>query len=120
MQRALDAYAGAHGITRSRAASEFLDIAREALRRPESGSNERTTELIEMLEGVRTLLHLIGPPVIATLRLLAHWSSQSGLRVGEDDLLAELRFVAAEEWEQVTTEAERELHARALATEQGS
>jgi len=116
LRRAIDAYATAQGVTRSRAASEFLQIARVAINDREGIPNARLTELQETLEGVRALLHLIGPPVIATLRLLAHWSSQSGLRVGEDELLAELRFVAAEEWEQITTEAERDLHARALAT----
>jgi hypothetical protein len=30
--------------------------------------------------------------------------------VSEDELLAELRTVAADEWEQVLSEAERELH----------
>jgi hypothetical protein len=121
LRREIDAYATAQGVTRSRAASEFLQIARDAIHDRRGIPNARLTELQETLEGVRALLHLIGPPVIATLRLLAHWSSQSALRVGEDELLAELRFVAAEEWEQITTEAERDLHARALATsEQGS
>jgi hypothetical protein len=121
LRREIDAYATAHGITRSRAASEFLELAREALRERDGVSNARLSELLEALESVRALLHLIGPPVIATLRLLAHWSTQSGLRVDEDELLAELRFVASEEWEQVTTEAERDLHAMAQdADEQGS
>jgi hypothetical protein len=45
------------------------------------------------------------------MRLLSHWATQSGgLKVSEDELLAELRTVAADEWEQVLSEAERELH----------
>jgi hypothetical protein len=45
------------------------------------------------------------------MRLLSHWATQTGgLKVGEDELLAELRTVAADEWEQVVTEAERELY----------
>jgi len=112
----IDAYATTHGITRSRAASEVLQIAREALRERDGVSNARLSELRDALDGVRALLHLIGPPVIGTLRLLAHWSTQSGIRVSEDELLAGLRLVADGEWEQATTEAERDLHARATAT----
>ncbi len=48
------------------------------------------------------------PPALGVLRLLAHWSVQTeGLRVSEDALLAEVRTVGAEEWEQATAQAER-------------
>ena len=44
------------------------------------------------------------------LRLLAHWASQSGgVKVNEDELLAELRSVGADEWEQAVAETERDL-----------
>jgi hypothetical protein len=43
------------------------------------------------------------------LRLLAHWATQSGsVKVSEDELLAELRTVGADEWEQAIVEAERD------------
>jgi hypothetical protein len=42
------------------------------------------------------------------VRLLAHWATQTGgLRVDEDELLAEVRTVGSEEWEQAVAEAER-------------
>jgi hypothetical protein len=45
------------------------------------------------------------------MRLLAHWATQSGgLKVSEDELLAELRTVAGDEWEQALSEAERDLY----------
>jgi hypothetical protein len=45
------------------------------------------------------------------MRLLAHWATQSGgLKVSEDELLAELRTVAGDEWEQALSEAEMDLH----------
>jgi hypothetical protein len=44
------------------------------------------------------------------LRLLAHWATHGGgVKVNEDDLLAELRTVGADEWEQAVAEAERDL-----------
>jgi hypothetical protein len=54
------------------------------------------------------------------MRLLAHWATQSGgLKVAEDELLAELRTVAGDEWEQALSEAERELHASLKANSEG-
>ena len=107
----IDEYAKAHGITRSRAAGQYLTIASEALRGREGVAAGKAEEILEALEGVRTVVELLGPPSFGLMRLLAHWSTQSGgLKVSEDELLAELRSVAADEWEQVLSEAERELH----------
>jgi len=107
----IDEYAKAHGITRSRAAGQFLEIARETLRGREGVSTGKAEEILEALEGVRTVVELVGPPTFALVRLLAHWAIQSGgLKVSEDDLLAELRTVAGDEWEQAVSEADRDLH----------
>jgi hypothetical protein len=111
LSREIDEYAKAHGITRSRAAGQYLTIASEALRGREGVAAGKAEEILEALEGVRTIVELLGPPSLGVMRLLAHWATQSGgLRVSEDELLAELRSVAADEWEQVLSEAERELH----------
>ena len=107
----IDEYAKAHGITRSRAAGQFLEIARETLRGREGVSTGKAEEILEALEGVRTVVELVGPPTFGLVRLLAHWATQSGgLKVSEDELLAELRTVAGDEWEQALSEAERDLH----------
>jgi hypothetical protein len=110
LSREIDDYAKAQGITRSRAAGHYLTIARETLRSREGVAAGKAEEILEALEGVRTIVELLGPPAFGLIRLLAHWATQSGgLRVSEDELLAELRTVAADEWEQVLSEAERDL-----------
>ena len=110
LRREIDAYAEAHGITRSRAAGHYLAIARETLRGRDGIAQGKAEEILEALEGVRTIVELLGPPSFGLMRLLAHWATQSGgLKVSEDELLAELRTVAADEWEQTLSEAERDL-----------
>jgi hypothetical protein len=109
--REIDAYAEAHGITRSRAAGEYLATAREAFRERDGIPAGRAEELLEAFEGVRAVLELLGPPTFGLMRLLAHWATQGDrVRFSEDELLAELRAVGADEWEQAVADAERELH----------
>ncbi len=111
LSREIEDYANAHGITRSRAAGQFLEIARETLRTREGVPGGKAEEILEALEGVRTVVELLGPPSFGVMRLLSHWATQSGgLKVSEDELLAELRTVAGDEWEQALSEAERDLH----------
>ena len=111
LSREIDEYAKAQGITRSRGAGQYLTIAGETLRGREGVAAGKAEEILEALEGVRTIIELLGPPSFGLMRLLAHWATQSGgLKVSEDELLAELRCVAADEWEQTLSEAERELH----------
>jgi hypothetical protein len=59
------------------------------------------------MEGLRILIDMLGPPTFGILRLLAHWASRTDVKVPEDELLAELRSVGADEWEQAVMEAER-------------
>jgi hypothetical protein len=40
---------------------------------------------------------------------MAHWASRTDVKVPEDELLAELRSVGADEWEQAVVDAERAL-----------
>ena len=111
LKREIDEYATAHGITRSRAAGEYLAIARDALRERDGIPAGRADDLLEALEGIRAVLDLLGPPALGTLRLLAHWAAQGGgVKVTEDELMAEIRSVGADEWEQTVADAERELH----------
>jgi hypothetical protein len=111
LRREIDAYAEAHGITRSRAAAHYLSIARETLREREGVPGSRADELLEALDGLRAAVDILGPPTCGLLRLLAHWATHGGgLKVNEDELLAELRTVGADEWEQAVAEAERDLH----------
>jgi hypothetical protein len=106
----IDAYAGAHGITRSRAANHYLAIATETIREREGVPSGRADELMEAVDGLRAAVDILGPPTFGMLRLLAHWSTQGGgVKVNEDELLAELRTVGADEWEQAIADAERDL-----------
>ena len=114
----IDAYAEAHGITRSRAANHYLAIARETIREREGVPGGRADELLEAVDGLRAAVDILGPPTFGMLRLLAHWATQAGgVKVNEDELLAELRTVGADEWEQAIAEAERDLQGTSGATE---
>ena len=110
LSREIDSYAEVHGITRSHAAADYLDIASEVLREREGIPGSRADELPEVLERLGAAVELLGPPAFGILRLLAFWAAQGGgLRVNEDELLAEIRAAGADEWEQATAEAERML-----------
>lgn len=104
----IDAYAAAKGTTRSHAAADYLDIASETLRERQGIPGSRVDELLEVLDAMGVMLDILGPPTLGILRLLAHWATQGGgLKVNEDELMAEVRAVGADEWEQATAEAER-------------
>jgi hypothetical protein len=119
LRNEIDAYAEAHGITRSRAANHYLAIARETIREREGVPSGKADELMEAVDGLRAAIDILGPPTFGMLRLLAHWSTRGGgVKVSEDELLAELRTVGADEWEQAIAEAERDLQQTSGATEQ--
>jgi hypothetical protein len=108
--REIEAHARLSGATRSDAIREVLAIGMEAIRGREGVPGGRIEELLEAIEGVRVAVELLGPPAFGTQRLLAHWAAgNGGVKVNEDDLLAEVRCVGADEWEQAIAEAERGL-----------
>ena len=115
----IDAYAEAHGITRSRAANHYLAIARETIREHEGVPSGKADELMDAVDGLRAAIDILGPPTFGMLRLLAHWSTLGGVvKVSEDELLAELRTVGADEWEQAVADAERDLQGTPSGTGQ--
>ena len=119
LRQEIDAYAESHGVSRSRAAGYYLAIARETIHEREGVPSGRADELMEALDGLRAAVDILGPPTFGMLRLLAHWASQGGtVKVSEDELLAELRSVGADEWEQAVAEAERDLQETAGGTTQ--
>jgi hypothetical protein len=108
--REVEAHARLSGATRSDAIREVLAIGLEAIREREGVPGGRVEELLGAIEGVRVAVELLGPPVFGTQRLLAHWAAgNGGVKVNEDELLAEVRTVGADEWEQAIAEAERDL-----------
>ncbi len=108
--REIEAHAKGSGTTRSEAIRECLAVGIETIRHREGVPGGRVEELLGAIESVRLLLELVGPPTFGTQRLLAHWASRDGaVKVSEDELLAEVRVVSADEWEQAVADAERDL-----------
>jgi hypothetical protein len=111
--RDIEAHAKKGGMTRSDAIRECLAAGLEAITERGAIPGSRAEELLQAVDGVRTAADILGPPAFGMLRLLAHWAVQSGgLKVNEDELLAEVRLVGADEWEQAVTDAEREMQER--------
>jgi hypothetical protein len=72
-----------------------------------SGEPNDNEELLARLENVAARLDDIGITTRSAVRLLAHWATQAGaVRVSEDELLAELRAVGRDEWQQAVEELE--------------
>ena len=108
--REVEAHAKRMGATRSDAIRDCLGIGMETIRGREGVPAGRVEELLGALEGIRLTLDLMGPPTFGMLRLLAHWAARDGgVKVNEDELLAELRVTGADEWEQAVADAERDL-----------
>jgi hypothetical protein len=108
--REIEAQAKRTGTTRSEAIRECLAVGIETIRHREGVPGGRVEEIIGAIESVRVLLELLGPPTFGTQRLLAHWASRDrAVRVSEDELMAEVRIVSADEWEQAVVDAERDL-----------
>jgi hypothetical protein len=106
----LEAQAKRSGTTRSEAIRECLAVGIETIRHREGIPGGRVEEILGAIESVRVLLELLGPPTFGTQRLLAHWASRDrAVRVSEDELMAEVRIVSADEWEQAVVDAERDL-----------
>jgi hypothetical protein len=108
--REIEAQAKRSGTTRSEALRECLAVGIETIRHREGVPGGRVEEILGAIESVRVLLELLGPPTFGTQRLLAHWASRDrAVRVSEDELMAEVRIVSADEWEQAVVDAERDL-----------
>ena len=106
----IDAHAKRMGTSRSDAIREALAVGLEAIRGRDGIPAGRIEELVGALEAIRMTLDILGPPTLGTQRLLAHWAAREGsVKVSEDELLAEVRIVGADEWEHAVTEAERDL-----------
>ena len=108
--RDIEAHGKRSGTTRSEAIRECLAVGIETIRHREGVPGGRVEEILGAIESVRLLLELLGPPAFGTQRLLAHWASRDrAVKVSEDELMAEVRIVSADEWEQAVVDAERDL-----------
>src|SRR6266571_8455066 len=96
--REIEAHAKRNGTTRSEAIRECLAVGIETIRHRDGVPGGRVEELLGAIESVRLLLELLGPPTFGTQRLLAHWASRDrAVKVSEDELMAEVRVVSADE-----------------------
>jgi len=108
--REIEAHATRSGTTRSEAIRECLAAGIETIQHRDGVPAGRVEELLGAIESVRFLLELLGPPTFGTQRILAHWATRDrAVKVSEEELMAEVRVVSADEWEQAVSEAERAL-----------
>jgi hypothetical protein len=108
--REIEAHAKRAGTSRSDTIREALAVGMETIRGRQGIPAGRVEELVGALEAIRMTLDILGPPTLGTQRFLAHWAAREGsVKVSEDELLAEVRTVGADEWEQAVSEAERDL-----------
>ena len=116
--RELEAHAKGAGTTRSDAIRECLALGLETIHARDGVPGGRVEEVLGAIESVRVAVELLGPSTLGTQRLLAHWAArEGGVKVSEDELLAEVRLVGADEWEQAVADAERTLQETSSAGE---
>jgi len=100
LQQRVAAYASREGLTQGEAISALLYLGLEFAERQRAGLKEDIDDLQRELRDVRQMVDVLGPAALGTQRILSHWAAQTGgLRVSEDELLAEGRMVAEEEWQ---------------------
>jgi hypothetical protein len=100
LQQRVGAYASREGLTEGEAISALLYLGLEFAERQRAGLKEDIEDLQRELRDVRQMVDVLGPAALGTQRILSHWAAQTGgLRVSEDELLAEGRMVAEEEWQ---------------------
>lgn len=100
LQQRVAAYASREGLTQGEAISALLYLGLEFAERQRAGLKEDIEDLQRELRDVRQMVDILGPAALGTQRILSHWAAQTGgLRVSEDELLAEGRMVAEEEWQ---------------------
>ena len=108
--RRLDAHGKASGTNRSDAIRECLEVGIEAVEVREGVPEGRVDEILARLDNSLLALDIIGPSTMGVLRLLAHWAAQDGsVRVGEDELVTEVRAFGSEEWDQLISEGQRQV-----------
>ena len=100
LEERVGTYAGREGITVGEAISALLYVGLEFAERQRTGLKEDIEDLQRELRDLKQMVDVLGPAALGTQRILVHWAAQTGgLHVSEDELLAEGRLVAGEEWQ---------------------
>ena len=96
----LGAYATRERMTAGEALTALLYLGLEFAERQRTGLKEDVEDVQRELRDLKQMVDVLGPAALATQRILAHWAAQTGgLRVSEDELLAEGRLVGDEDWQ---------------------
>ena len=100
LQERVSGYARREGLTVGEAISALLYVGLEFAERQRTGLKDDIEDLQRDLRDLKQMVDVLGPAALGTQRILTHWAAQTGgLRVSEDELLAEGRLVAEEEWQ---------------------
>jgi hypothetical protein len=100
LQERVKAYAEREQLAVGEALPALLYLGLEFAERQRTGLKEDIEDVQRELADVKQMLDVLGPASLGVQRILAHWAAQTGgLRVTEDELLAEGRMVADEEWQ---------------------
>jgi len=100
LQERVSGYARREGLTAGEAISALLYVGLEFAERQRTGLKDDIEDLQRELRDLKHMVDVLGPAALGTQRILTHWAAQTGgLRVSEDELLAEGRLVAEEEWQ---------------------
>ena len=100
LQERVAAYAAREGLTVGESLSALLYLGLEFAERQRTGLKEDIEDLQRELRDLKQMVDVLGPAALGTQRILAHWAAQTGgLRVTEDELLAEGQLVADDEWQ---------------------
>ena len=100
LQVRVRSYAARETLTVGEALSALLYLGLEFAERQRTGLKEDIEDLQRDLQDIKQMVDVMGPAALGTQRILVHWAAQTGgLRVSEDELLAEGRMVAGEEWQ---------------------
>jgi hypothetical protein len=100
LQERIGAYADREALTVPEAIAALLYVGLEFAERQRAGLKEDIEDLQRELRDLKQMVDVLGPAALGTQRILVHWAAQTGgLRVSEDELLAEGRLVADEEWQ---------------------
>ena len=100
LQERVRSYAARETLTVGEALSALLYLGLEFAERQRTGLKEDIEDLQRELQDIKQMVDVMGPATLGTQRILAHWAAQTGgLWVSEDELLAEGRMVAGEEWQ---------------------
>ena len=100
LQERVAVYANREGLAVGEAISALLYVGLEFAERQRTGLKDDIEDLQRELRDVKQMVDVLGPAALGTQRILVHWAAQTGgLHVSEDELLAEGRLVAGEEWQ---------------------